>query len=100
MEDDKLAIEEARRAAQHELVKSQVEGEVNAEISERAAAKATRDESRKIDHVAGDAFSVGVVGGAKQRRLRAVHRSGQQSVLRTVSRDRCEPKHRRWTYAA
>ena len=28
MSDDKLAIEEARRAAQHESVKSQVEGEV------------------------------------------------------------------------
>ena len=54
MDDDKLAIEEARRAAQHESVKSQVEGEVNAEIGERAAAKATRDESRKIDHVAGE----------------------------------------------
>src|SRR5499425_1802023 len=54
MSDDKLAIEEARRAAQHESVKSQVEGEVNAEISDRAAAKATRDESRKIDNVAGE----------------------------------------------
>ena len=54
MGDDKLAIEEARRAAQHESVKSQVEGEVNAEISDRAAAKATRDESQKIDHVAGE----------------------------------------------
>src|ERR1043166_3221505 len=51
--DDKLAAEEARRAAQHESVKGQVEGEVQAEISERAAAKATRDESRKIA-VAGD----------------------------------------------
>ena len=54
MGDDKLAIEEARRAAQHESVKSQVEGEVNAEISDRAATKATRDESRKIDNVAGE----------------------------------------------
>ena len=54
MADDKLATEEARRAAQHESVKSQVEGEVNAEISDRAAAKATHDESRKIDHVAGE----------------------------------------------
>jgi ABC-type multidrug transport system fused ATPase/permease subunit len=54
MGDDKLAVEEARRAAQHESVKSQVEGEVNAEISDRAAAKATRDESRRIDNVAGE----------------------------------------------
>lgn len=54
MSDDKLAIDEARRAAQHDSVKSQVEGEVNAEISESAAAKATTDESRKIDNVAGE----------------------------------------------
>jgi hypothetical protein len=52
--DDKLAAEEARRAAQHESVKAQVEGEVQSEISERAAATPTRDESRRIDAVAGD----------------------------------------------
>ena len=52
--DDKLATEEARRAAQHESVKAQVEGEVNAEINERAAAKATPTESRRIDEVAGE----------------------------------------------
>jgi len=39
--DDKLAAEEARRAAQHEAVKAQVEGEVQSEISERAATKTT-----------------------------------------------------------
>ena len=54
MGDDKLAIEEARRAAQHESVKAQVEGEVNAEISDRAVAKGTHEESRKIDQVAGE----------------------------------------------
>ena len=54
MSDDKLAIDEARRAAQHESVKSQVEGEVNAEISERAATKTAPRETRKIDHVAGE----------------------------------------------
>ena len=52
--DDKLAAEEARRAAQHESVKAQVEGEVQAEISERAAVKATPNESQRIDEVAGD----------------------------------------------
>ena len=52
--DDKLAAEEARRAAQHESVKAQVEGEVQAEISERAATKATSNESQRIDNVAGD----------------------------------------------
>ena len=54
MSDDKLAIDEARRAAQHESVKSQVEGEVNAEISERAATKATPGEAQRIDSVAGE----------------------------------------------
>ncbi len=54
MSDDKLAIEEARRAAQHETVKSQVEGEVQSEISERAAVKATPGEAQRIDQVAGE----------------------------------------------
>jgi len=52
--DDKLATEEARRAAQHESVKAQVEGEVQSEISERAAARPNRGESQRIDAVAGD----------------------------------------------
>src|ERR1700754_1772933 len=52
--DDKLAAEEARRAAQHESVKAQVEGEVQSEIGERAATKTTRNESQRIDEVAGD----------------------------------------------
>ena len=54
MSDDKLAIEEARRAAQHDSVKSQVEGEVQAEISERAAVKTAPGEARQIDQVAGE----------------------------------------------
>jgi F0F1-type ATP synthase membrane subunit a len=53
MEDDKLAIEEARRAGQHGAVKSQVEGEVQAEIAERAA-QAPPAEGQKIDQVAGE----------------------------------------------
>ena len=61
--DDKLAAEEARRAAQHESVKAQVEGEVQAEISERAAAKATPSESQRIDQVAGDFRSKAVRRG-------------------------------------
>ena len=53
MNDDKLALEEARRAAQHESVKAQVEGEVHAEISERAAQKTVPNEAQRIDNVAG-----------------------------------------------
>lgn len=53
MEDDKLALEEARRAQQHGSVKSQVEGEVQAEIAEHAAAKPPREEAR-VQQVAGE----------------------------------------------
>src|SRR6266481_5978894 len=52
MDDDKLAIEEARRAGQHSSVKAQVEGEVQAEIAERAATPAP--ESARIDQLAGE----------------------------------------------
>ena len=54
MSDDKLAIDEARRAAQHESVKSQDEGNVQAEIGARAATKTSPQESAQIDHVAGE----------------------------------------------
>jgi len=53
MEDDKLANEEARRSTQHQSVKAQVEGEVNAEIAERASDVPPPGETRKIDEVAG-----------------------------------------------
>ena len=53
MDDDKLAIEEARRAGQHGAVKSQVEGEVQAEIADRAA-QAPPAQAEKIDQVAGE----------------------------------------------
>ncbi|MGZ8844842.1 MAG: YggT family protein [Pyrinomonadaceae bacterium] len=51
MEDDKLAIEEARRAGQHGAVKNQVEGEVQAEIAEKAA-QTPPPESERIGEVA------------------------------------------------
>jgi hypothetical protein len=54
MSDDKLAIEEARRAAQHESEKKKFEGEVHAEIGERAAVKSEPGESQRIDQVAGE----------------------------------------------
>lgn len=50
MEDNKLAADEARRANQHELVKSQVEGEVHAEIAERGAP--TQAEAAQVNQVA------------------------------------------------
>ena len=52
MNDEKLAIEEARRAGQHGSVKSQVEGEVQAEIAERAATQPTAEPA--IDQVASE----------------------------------------------
>jgi len=53
MEDNKLAAEEARRSTQHESVKAQVEGNVNAEIAERAGATPAPGEGQRIDQVAG-----------------------------------------------
>lgn len=53
MEDDKLAIDEARRAGQHGDVKAQVEGEVQAEIAESAVPQPPA-EAHRIDRVAGE----------------------------------------------
>ena len=52
MEDHKVAVDEARRAAQHLSMKSQVERDVNADLAERTE-HATPSESRKMDKVAG-----------------------------------------------
>lgn len=51
MEDDKLAAEEARRSVQHESVKAQVEGDVNADIAAKASVPAPGEE-RRIEDVA------------------------------------------------
>lgn len=53
MEDDKLAADEARRAAQHEAIKSRVESDVDAEIAARAD-RTTRPEAQKMEEVAGE----------------------------------------------
>jgi len=50
-DDNKLAMEEARRASQHEAVKADIEGEVHEEISAQAAAAPTQ--SAQIKEVAG-----------------------------------------------
>lgn len=52
MDDNKLAAEESRRSNQHQSVKAQVEGDVNAEIAERAS-QAPPGEAGKIEQVAG-----------------------------------------------
>jgi uncharacterized membrane protein len=52
LNDNKLAAEEARRANQHELVKSQAEGEVHAEIVERSTP--TPAEAAQVDQVANE----------------------------------------------
>ena len=51
MDDDKVAIDEARRAAQHTSVKTQIEGNVNAEIKGRART-ATPEQSERVGQVA------------------------------------------------
>lgn len=52
MQDNKVAVDEARRVAQHSSMKSQVERDVNAGIAERAE-HTTVTESRKMENVAG-----------------------------------------------
>jgi uncharacterized protein YggT (Ycf19 family) len=52
MQDDKVAVDEARRTAQHASVKSKVEGDVNAEIAGKAA-HPTASQTAKIDEAAG-----------------------------------------------
>ena len=53
MQDNKLAADEARREVQHESVKAQVEGDVNAEIAARAE-RTTPAEAQKLEAVAGE----------------------------------------------
>src|SRR5262245_28269544 len=53
MEDQKLAADEARRVAQHESVKAQIEGDVNSEIAARAD-RTTPGEARRMENVAGE----------------------------------------------
>lgn len=53
MMDEKLAYDEARRAAQHESVKAQVEADVNAGIAARAD-HTTRPEAARMNDIATD----------------------------------------------
>jgi uncharacterized protein YggT (Ycf19 family) len=52
MDYNKVAAEEARRAALHGSMKSQLEREVNTEIADRAE-RATTDDLRRMEQVAG-----------------------------------------------
>src|SRR5918993_5523274 len=54
MDDNKLAADEARRSVQHDSVKAQVEGDVNAEIAQEASKGPPQGEARKIENVASD----------------------------------------------
>jgi hypothetical protein len=51
MSDDKVAVDEARREAQHSAVKGEIEGDVNAEIKQKAAI-ATPTQSEQVGQVA------------------------------------------------
>ena len=52
MDDEKLALEESRRAQQHESVKSEIEGKVQADIAASANRPAPTRESQRISEVA------------------------------------------------
>ncbi len=51
--DNKLAADESRRAVQHESIKAQVEGDVNAEIAQQASQAPAGSDARRIERVAG-----------------------------------------------
>jgi hypothetical protein len=53
MTDIKVSEDEARRLGQHQAVKASVEGDVNAQITQRAA-QATRSETVAVDEVASE----------------------------------------------
>jgi uncharacterized protein YggT (Ycf19 family) len=80
MGDNKLAADEARREAQHESVKAQVEGDVNAEIAARAD-RTTPTEAQKMEEVAGEfrgkAIDEVVVTEREVERARGVARVSQ-----------------------
>jgi len=59
-EDNKLAMDESRRAAQHESVKAEIENEVHGEIAAHASAAPQPGESQKIKEVAGQLRSKAV----------------------------------------
>jgi uncharacterized protein YggT (Ycf19 family) len=54
MEDNKLAADDARRELQHEVVKSEIEADVNAEIADRAVNRTTRTEAVEMENIAGE----------------------------------------------
>lgn len=81
MEDNKLAAEEARRANQHELVKSQVEGEVHEQIAERSVP--TRGEAAKVDQVA-DQFRAKAVDEVVQSEREVERARGAARVSQVV----------------
>ncbi len=53
MDDNKVAVDDARRVAQHASVKAQIEGNVNAEIKSRARS-ASPEQSERVGQVAED----------------------------------------------
>jgi hypothetical protein len=53
MEDNKLAVEESRRAIQHESVKADINNQVQSEIAARAGENAAAGESARISEAAG-----------------------------------------------
>jgi uncharacterized protein YggT (Ycf19 family) len=80
MPEDKVAMDEARRVAQHDAVKSHIEGNVNAEIEGRAKA-ATASQSERVAQVAdefrGRALEETVAAEHQVSRSRGAARSSQ-----------------------
>jgi hypothetical protein len=83
MDDDKLALEESRRAAQHEAVKAQVEGEVNAEIAGRASQNPVPGEAERIGQVA-DQFRAKAVDEVVESEQEVMRSRGLARVSQVV----------------
>jgi uncharacterized protein YggT (Ycf19 family) len=80
MDDNKVAVDEARRAAQHESVKNQIEGNVNAEIKGRAKLASTAQSERVgvvADDFRGRAIDETVASEHAVARSRAAARTSQ-----------------------
>jgi uncharacterized protein YggT (Ycf19 family) len=82
MNDEKLAIEEARRAQQHGSVKSQVEGEVQAEIAEHTA-RTPPPEGERVNQVA-DEFRAKAVDEVVQSEREVARARGMARVSQIV----------------
>jgi hypothetical protein len=82
MSDPKLIVDEERRAVQHEAVKSEIEGEVNAEIAARAK---VRDAASAVEiRETADTLREGAANEVREREREIVRGRGAARVSQVV----------------